>query len=546
MPAELNIKKIAMIGCGSMGGGMAQLFAENGIHVSLEDPSSDQMEIVIDSAKQAGIPADRFSKHSDYQSLCESLDKPKVLFFSLPHGSVGDSVLGGLMPYLEKGDIIVDCGNEHWENTERRQGKCVTKGIRYVGCGVSGGYQAARRGPSMCPGADDETLSLVLPLLRIAAAKDPQGKPCVGPVGTGGAGHYCKMIHNGIEHGMMSAIAEAHGLMRTGLGMSLDEISGVFDDWNSKGELQGTFLIWISRDICRTKDEKGQYVLDTVEDKVVQDYTGEEGTGVWSNTEAVEHHVPAPTLTAAHYLRVASGDRHQRALIQKTFGVGSGSSRNDHTSVFPPQRLNSVHDHAAFLETLRMALYTACLAAYCQGLIIIDKADKGKSERPARRSKLVLIVWQYVSSLRRSGILKLVQGLKPLANHFNVNYAELLQVWRAGCIIQADSISGNLLQPMYKNGNATNPLLNNSIAEDLNRGFPHLRTVVAKAVEGDHVVPALSATLEYLKYQTSTALPTNFYEAQLDYFGKHMYDVKGEDEAGQPETGKAHWEWKPA
>lgn len=143
MPDGLDIKKIAMIGCGSMGGGMAQLFAENGIHVSLEDPSEEQIDAVINAAKKDNIPADRFSKHTDYKSLCESLDKPKVFFFSLPHGSVGDTVVGGLMPYLEKGDIIVDCGNEHWENTERRQGKCVTKGIRYVGCGVSGGYQAA-------------------------------------------------------------------------------------------------------------------------------------------------------------------------------------------------------------------------------------------------------------------------------------------------------------------------------------------------------------------------------------------------------------------
>ena len=361
----------------------------------------------------------------------------------------------------------------------------------------------------MCPGADDETLSLILPLLRIAAAKDPQGKPCVGPVGTGGAGHYCKMIHNGIEHGMMSAIAEAYGIMRTGLGMSLDEISAVFDDWNSKGELQGTFLIWISRDICRTKNDNGQYVLDTVEDKVVQDYTGEEGTGVWSNLEAVEHHVPAPTLTTAHYLRIASGDRRQRARIQETFGVGSGSSKRDHTSVFPPQKLEGVSDRAACLEDLRMATYTACLAAYCQGLIIIHKANH--------------------------------------ANHFNVNYAELLQIWRAGCIIEADYISGELLQPIYNDSQAlTNPLLNQSIADDLKRGFPSLRKIVAKAIEADHVVPALSATLEYLKYQTSTELPTNFYEAQLDYFGKHMYDVKGEDEAGLPETGKAHFEWKPA
>ncbi|KAH9838914.1 hypothetical protein Tdes44962_MAKER01765 [Teratosphaeria destructans] len=512
MPESPDIKKIAMIGCGSMGGGMAQLFAEKGIHVSLNDPSSDAMDNVLKSAKASNIPDNMLSKHDDYKSVCESLDTPKVFVWSLPHGSVGDSVLSGLMPYLEKGDIIIDCGNEHWENTERRQGKCVTKGIRYVGCGVSGGYQAARRGPSMCPGADDETLSLVLPTLRKVAAKSPEGKPCVGRVGTGGAGHYCKMIHNGIEHGMMSAIAEAYGIMRTGLGMSLEDISNVFDAWNSSGELKGTFLIWISRDICRTKDKSGQYVLDTVEDKVVQDYTGEEGTGIWSNIEAVDKHVPAPTLTVAHYLRIASGDRHQRLRIQKTFGVGSGDPNKDHVSLYPAQKLEGVRDQKAFLEDLRMAVYTGCLSAYCQGMIIIDKADK-----------------QF---------------------HFNVNYTELLQVWRAGCIIQADYISNSLLQPIYESlqpSAAPNPLFEADVARDLKKGFSHLKKVVVEAVSGDHVVPALSATLEWLKYQTSTELPTNFYEAQLDYFGKHMFDRRGGDaNKGLPETGAEHFEWKPA
>lgn len=369
----------------------------------------------------------------------------------------------------------------------------------------------------MCPGADDESLNLVMPLLRKVAAKDSQGKSCVAFVGTGGAGHYCKMVHNGIEHGMMSAISEAYGIMRTGLGMSLDEMGDVFDSWNSKGELQGTFLIWIARDICRTKDEKGQRVLDSVEDKVVQDFTGEEGTGIWSNTEAVEQHVPAPTLTTAHYLRLASGDRHQRAAVQKIFGVGSGDPNKERTAVFPPQKLEGISARAAFLEELRLAVYTACLAAYCQGMIVIDKADKQK--------------------------------------HFNVNYSELLQVWRGGCIIQADYISEKLLQPIYKKREETsaqdqpedaNPLFESDVAADLKRGFPHLRKIVAKAVEGDHIMPALSATLEYLKYQTSTDLPTSFYEAQLDYFGNHMYDAWGDDPAGKPETGKHHYEWKPA
>ena len=199
MPDKNNVERVAMIGCGSMGGGMALLFAEQGFQVSLNDPSTEAMDGILRSAKQDGVQ-DRMQKFNDYESLCNSLGRPKVFVWSLPHGHVGDSVLDGLMLYLEKGDIIIDCGNEHWENTERRQGKCVTKGIRYVGCGVSGGYQAARRGPSMCPGADDETLSIVLPILRKVAAQASDGSPCVGAVGTGGAGHYCKMIHNGIEY----------------------------------------------------------------------------------------------------------------------------------------------------------------------------------------------------------------------------------------------------------------------------------------------------------------------------------------------------------
>ncbi|KAI4741464.1 6-phosphogluconate dehydrogenase C-terminal domain-like protein [Aureobasidium sp. EXF-12298] len=494
----LDIKKIAVIGSGSMGGGMALLFAENGCHVSLEDPSEEAMDGIVKQAKEEGF-GDRISKHSDYKSLCDSLDSPKVFVFSLPHGSVGDGVLAGLMPYLEKGDIIIDCGNEHWKNTERRQGKCVTRGIRYIGCGVSGGYQAARRGPSMCPGADDQSLDLVLPFLRKVAAKDPKGRPCVGKAGTGGAGHYVKMIHNGIEHGMMSAISEAWGIMRTGLGLSEDEIGDIFEKWNTEGELQGTFLVKIGADICRTKDPKnGERVLETVEDKVVQDITGEEGTGIWSNEEAVGEHIPAPTLSSAHFFRLASADRAQRDRAQKTFGGG-----------FPAQKLD-VKDKTEFLEDLRVATYTACLAAYVQGINVIDHKNREV--------------------------------------HWNINFSEVLQIWRAGCIIQADYIA-SLLEPIFaefRNTDTMNLLFEKTVASDLKKGQPALKRVVVQAVLGDHVVPAISSSLDYIKYQTGLELPTQFYEAELDYFGKHMYDKKGEDPKGAPTTGKYHFEWKRA
>jgi 6-phosphogluconate dehydrogenase len=187
-----------MIGAGSMGGGMTLLLAEKGISVRVQDPSSETVDALIKSGESQGIH-DKIEKYEDYETLCNSLSSPRIIFFSLPHGTVGDTVVSGLHPYLSKGDIIIDCSNEEWENTQRRQGKLVAQGVYYIGCGVSGGYQAARRGPSMCPGGEDKALDIVMPLLEKMAAKDKNGKPCVAKIGMGGAGHYVKMIHNGIE-----------------------------------------------------------------------------------------------------------------------------------------------------------------------------------------------------------------------------------------------------------------------------------------------------------------------------------------------------------
>ena len=282
---------------------MALLLASNGIHVSLNDPSEDSMARVIANARHDNLDPSLLSTHTDHASLCASLDeKPRIILFSLPHGTTGDTVLEELKPHLERDDLIIDASNEHWANTERRQAKLVSMGVYYIGCGVSGGYQAARRGPSMCPGGEDRALDLAMPLFEIMAAKDRRGgRPCTGRCGMGGSGHYVKMVHNGIEHGMMSAQAEAWQIMEKGLGMSFDEIAEVFRRWNEEGELvchaiekeesgnprrtlmllqKDTFLIEIGAEICRQRNEKGKHVLSDVEDKVVQDIDGSEGTGV--------------------------------------------------------------------------------------------------------------------------------------------------------------------------------------------------------------------------------------------------------------------------
>jgi len=501
---------IAMIGCGSMGGGMALLFAEDGVHVSLSDPSEEAMDAIIHKADEAGYNG-KLSKYKDYDALCKSLSSPRLLVFSLPHGSVGDKVLEGLMPHLSRNDIILDCGNEHFENTERRQNKVKDTGIRYIGCGVSGGYQAARAGPSMCPGGDRSALEELMPLLQKVAAKDQTGKACVGFVGKGGSGHYVKMIHNGIEHGMMSAISEAWGIMRK-MDMGLEEIGDVFKTWNESGELKGTFLISIGADLSHKREPNSQagqgdnsdqhpLVITEVLDKVVQDITGEEGTGIWSNTQAIDLHVPAWTLNVAHAFRLASAYRGDREKANDVFGGG-----------FPPGRID-VQDKTAFVEDLRKATYLTCLASFIQGFNIIARADE--------------------------------------QHEWNIDYSQVWQIWRAGCIIQADYISDEILAPILLNKPSSSDLnlnLSKRVAQDAKNCFPALRRVIAKAVETDQVVPALSTTLDYFKVITGTDLPTSFYEAELDYFGSHMFDKKGDQDENvkKPMEGKHHFEWRPA
>lgn len=502
----MDVKNVAMIGAGSMGGGMALLLAEKGIAVSLQDPSSETVDALIKSAESQGIH-DKLSKYSDYASLCGSLSSPKIIFFSLPHGTVGDTVVEGLSQYLDKGDIIVDCSNEEWENTQRRQGKLVAQGVYYIGCGVSGGYQAARRGPSMCPGGEDKALDLCMPMFEKMAAKAEDGTPCVGKIGMGGAGHYVKMIHNGIEHAMMSAISEAWTIMTKHMNMSYDDVGKVFEKWSSEGELKNTFLVKIGADICEQKDKQGHHVLGDVQDKVVQDIDGSEGTGIWSNTQATSLHVPAPTLSTAHYLRIVSAYRGQRKHVKETF----------HGS-FMPSKFNfkDEKENAAFIEDLRRAVYTTCLAGYVQGISIIDVADK--------------------------------------QNKWSISFPTIVQIWRAGCIIQADHIS-SLLHSIFTSSTSQhknhNLLFEPTIVSELKAGFEPLKRLVLKGTESNAIIPSMSATLEWLKYSGNLELPTQFYEAELDYFGKHMYDSKnkdqGEDQDGkEPHTGSRHYEWKAA
>lgn len=450
---------------------------------------------------------DKIVHQKDYKDLCESLSStgsPKLVVFSIPHGSVGDETVKGLRPYLEKGDIILDCSNEYWRNTERRQKDLEPDGIHYIGCGVSGGYQSARHGPSMSPGGDADTLKKILPFLERVAAKDKQGRPCTTAIGPRGSGHYVKMIHNGIEQGMMSAIAEVWFILNKCLRLDYLKISDVFESWNQDGPLRDNFLVSIGVDINRTKDDQGNFVLATVLDKVVQDVDNSEGTGVWTCEEAIRLHVPAPTIVSAHLFRLASADAARRLDVNNAF-----------QDIMHPGtiKLEVPHEKSlpTFLQDLRLSLYAAFLSAFIQGLRIIKTMD-------------------------------VEQG-------WNLNYRAILQIWRGGCIIQSDYISDMLdraISDAQLDTDVVGRLLSiPAVASELAYTFPALKNVVLKSIEADAYVPSLGATLEYLKYSASTELPTQFMEAELDYFGGHNYDLKSEF-PGKPAKGPHHYEWKPA
>lgn len=507
-------KAIGVVGAGSMGSMMAFAFAELGLDVSIWDVAGQNvdklMENVEKSREHLQGKITGFKKIDEFMSSLEGKGERKLFVFSITHGEPADSVLRQIKGKLKSGDIILDGGNEYYRRTERRQQELKPLGVSWIGMGVSGGYQSARRGPSLSPGGDKQAIEQVLPFLELYSAKDKKtGKPCVTYIGPGGSGHYVKMCHNGIEGGLLSTTCEAWDIMHKGLGMSYDEIGDVFKEWSRHGELRNNFLLNIGVDICHRKksaqgdgrgegvDPAGGHVLDDVLDKVVQDDDNTEGTPLWSIMESALRHVSSPSLATAHYMRIASGNRNQRVRVAKKLDLPE------------PKRID-VKDKKDFLEKLRRAVYASFLCSYCQGLELIARASADEG--------------------------------------WGVDLGKCIQIWRAGCIIQSEAIA-DMLQPILaQDVQIMNIKLIDEVSRDLHDNFEVLKEVVLRGTESDACIPSLSASLEYLKYESSTKLPTQFMEAEMDYFGAHAYNkpCKPGEDPGPVKKGPHHYEWKPA
>ncbi|KAI8969467.1 6-phosphogluconate dehydrogenase decarboxylating [Trametes punicea] len=486
-----SLARIGVVGAGSMGKGMAMLFAENGLDVSLydiKDENIDDLQPVL----QSGLAPELHKKVAGFKDLTQFMnslggkDADKLLVFSIPHGSAADNIIGQMRDFLSSGDIILDGGNEHYENARRRQDELQSQGISYLSMGVSGGYQSARRGPSISPSGDPAALERVMPLLRRFAAKDPKtGTPCVANLGPGPCGHYVKMVHNGIEQGILGIV---------------NETWSIYKKWEDEGELRRNFLFGIGTDICRRHKEHGQpgHIVNEVQDKVVQDADDTEGTGFWTVMEAAKRHVSAPTIASAHFFRIASADRAQRMRVVQALGEPIGAARKQHVSEQFKEE---------FIEDLRLAAYCGCLASFAQGMNLIARASEDEG--------------------------------------WGVNLAKCIQIWREGCIIRSEYIA-DLLQPLYeKEPGVLNTLTLQPVAEEIKKTIGNLKKVVQYGLEWNAHIPTLSASLEYLKYCGGKHLPSQFMEAELDYFGAHNYDRKSEGD-GEVKKGQHHYEWKPA
>ena len=450
---------IGLVGLAVMGENLVMNMESKGFRVAVYNRTIEKVKSFVE-----GRAADKnIVGCYSIEELVANLAKPRKVFMMVKAGAPVDQLIEQLIPHLEEGDILIDGGNSHFPDTVRRTEYVESKGLLYVGCGVSGGEEGALNGPSMMPGGSPAAWEYVKPIFQGICAKVEDGAACCDWVGENGAGHFVKMVHNGIEYGDMQLICEAYQLMRDGLGMTPAEMHDVFAAWN-KTELD-SYLIEITRDILGYKDEKGEttvnYILDTA---------GQKGTGKWTAISALDEGVPLTLIGEAVFARCLSAQKPERVTASK---------------VFPKEIPAFEGDKAAFIEAIRKALYASKIISYAQGYTLMRTAAK--------------------------------------TYNWNLNYGGIALMWRGGCIIRSVFL-GKIKEAYDKNPALENLLLDDYFAETMKTLVASWREVVAYAVKAGIPMPAFSSALSYFDGYTTACLPANLLQAQRDYFGAHTYE----------------------
>ena len=449
---------IAVYGLGVMGRNIALNMLDHGLRVTVYNRTAAVTEAFV-----AAIPADTPLHASfDLADLADSLARPRVIFLMATAGKVVDLVIDSLLPHLEESDVIIDGGNSYFQDSQRRWEALREHGIRFLGMGISGGEEGARHGPSIMPGGDPQAWPLVRDMFQRIAAKADDGEPCCRWVGEGGAGHYVKMIHNGIEYGDMQLIAEAWQLMRDGLGMTAVEIAETFAQWN-RG-LLSSYLIEITAAILRVTETDGTPRVDHI-----LDAAGQKGTGRWTAIDALEVGVPLTLISEAVFARTLSSMKDERvAAAQKLGGITPGFS-GDRTRM-----LDSIHD----------ALYAAKIISYAQGFL----------------------------------------QMRTAANEYGwtLEFGEIALLWRAGCIIRSGFLD-DIKKAFDRRRDLPSLLFDDFFATALRDAAAGWRDAVMLGVASGVPLPALGSALSFYDGYRSATLPANLLQAQRDYFGAHTY-----------------------
>jgi len=450
---------IGLIGLAVMGQNLVLNMADHGYRVAVFNRTTSKVDEFIEGpAKGTSI----IGVHS-MEELVQTLSVPRKVMLMVKAGEVVDRFIDMLVPLLEPGDVIIDGGNSHYPDSTRRTAYLREKGLRFIGTGVSGGEEGARHGPSIMPGGDPEAWPLVKDIFQAVSAK-VDGEPCCQWVGQDGAGHFVKMVHNGIEYGDMQLICEAYSLMENALGMSCDEMHEVFKEWNT-GVLD-SYLIDITKDILAMKDEDGEPLVDKI-----LDTAGQKGTGKWTGISALDLGVPLTLIGESVFARVLSSLKDERVRASAILG--------------PRPEISFSGNRDEIIEALRDALYASKIISYAQGFMLMSEAAKEMG--------------------------------------WDLNYGEIALMWRGGCIIRSTFL-GNIKDAYDKNPELENLALDSFFTEALKSAEAGWRKAVILAVENGIPAPAFSSALSYFDGYRSERLPANLLQAQRDYFGAHTYE----------------------
>ncbi len=450
---------IGLVGLAVMGENLVLNMESKGFTVAVYNRTTEKVDnFVSGRGKDKNIIGTR-----NLQELVDSLEKPRKIMIMVKAGQPVDDFIDQIIPYLDKGDVLIDGGNTHFPDTNRRTAYLENQGFLYIGTGVSGGEEGALKGPSIMPGGSKAAWPLVKDIFLKIAAKVDDGTPCCDWVGEDGAGHFVKMVHNGIEYGDMQLICEAYQIMKDMLGMTADQMHEVFKAWN-ESELD-SYLIEITRDILAYKDEDGKPMVDKI-----LDTAGQKGTGKWTAVSALDLGIPLTLIGESVFARCLSAQKSERVEASK---------------ILKGPEPEFTGDKVEFVEDLRQALYASKMVSYAQGYVLMREAAQEYG--------------------------------------WDLNYGGIALMWRGGCIIRSAFLS-KIKDAFDKNSDLKNLLLDPFFQETIHKAQESWRRVVALATSNGIPIPALSSALCYYDGYRTERLPANLLQAQRDYFGAHTYE----------------------